>query len=315
MEKTARILITGASGFIGQHLLEELKQSQYQIKILTIEKQPSFWTSNKQFEIYQGDIANKEEIEVAVRNSDIIIHFAAEIKNSERFERTNVTGVRNLAQLAIKYQVKKFIHLSSVGIYGLQYSLKEIIIDEGHQPDPQKGYEKSKWESEKILLDNFNGTNTILYIIRPTNVFGEYHPREQLLRFLQYLQIKKRIIYHSRAKVNYLYVKDLVQIVHHLIDHDYKDRIFNIGDAITFEQFVLFCEKFLGVKIKKYKLPIAFFILMTLLVLQKNKAYLKSLFNRIAYSSGLLKRNNPFMYHIDQGIKNTIAYYKEEKKL
>jgi len=315
MERPASILITGASGFIGQHLLEELEQSPFKIKVLTIESNPRFRTASDQFEIFQGDIANITEIEIAVKNVDVIIHLAAEIHNSKKYEATNIKGVANLAELAKKYDVKKFIHLSSVGIYGLQYSSKEILVSENNAANPVNGYEISKWKSEHVLQQSFKDSNIKLYILRPTNVFGEHHTREQLLNFLQYLKKNKRIFYFSKAKVNYLYVKDLSKIIHHLITQDINSTIFNIGKALQLNQFVQICEKYLKIKIRKYKFANLVFKLITVLIPANYKGYVKSLYNRINYKSDLLNQEFSFEYQTDQGMKNTIAYYRESQKL
>jgi uncharacterized protein YbjT (DUF2867 family) len=72
------ILITGATGFIGQHLLEELTGDDMQIRIISRQQNPTFWCNTKQFSIFQADISAKESLKRSFQNIDVVINLAAE---------------------------------------------------------------------------------------------------------------------------------------------------------------------------------------------------------------------------------------------
>lgn len=312
-----RILITGATGFIGQHLLEDLKKSEISLRILTRQKDPVFW-SNPVLEKVNGDISNSEEVNLAMRGVDVLIHMAAELKNMDKFESSNITGVENIAKAAKKAGVKKVIHLSSVGVVGMQHSITPVWIDENALSQPKNGYERSKLGAEVILKAELENSPVSLVILRPTNVFGEKHPKFYLLNLLQYIQSGKPILTKKDSVLNYLYVKDLTQTILHFALESQSEGTFNVGHMQSLRHFMLVCGDILNTKPRLIEVPVLLFNIAEkakYLGSSKIQAQLQSLSNSVIYSDEKLAKQLNYKYGVEEGLRRTVEYYKDKKFL
>lgn len=304
-----KILITGATGFIGQHLLEELKSDEVSIRIISRKQSHSLWCANKNFETFTGDLSDKSSLEPAFREVDIVINLAAELREPGRYHETNIQGVENLIELSEKNKVKKIIHLSSTGVVGMQYSRKKVVINAQSPCHPQNEYERTKLQSE-LLLRTQNTTDVV--ILRPTNVFGENHPRKYLLEFLQRVKSGVAIPRTRESTVNYVYVKDVAHAIRHTLLHKTDAPIITIGETMLFRDFLKVIERHMSVACQtRYipTLPVAFMEAFNYLGIEKIKTSLQAISNCVAYDDSYMKTRILYKYGIEQGIQRTIANY------
>ena len=152
------LFVTGISGFVGRNLLDFLKKEKEDIEILALVHKRDVSLEWPIVEKIKGDVRDIHSLEKAFfkRKIDAILHLAAVIKskNPKDFDEVNVEGTRNIVKLAEKYNVKKFIFLSS-----------DFVLYEKFAPNP---YGISKRKCEEIILNsNLNFT-----IFRPTPIFG-----------------------------------------------------------------------------------------------------------------------------------------------
>lgn len=310
-----KIVITGATGFIGHHLLEALGKTEHRLCVIT-RKKNDFPAG---IEIVQGDISDKSSIACAFAGADVLIHMAAEIRDETKFESANITAVKHLCELANAHHLKKVVHLSSVGVQGVQFSLKPQLVHENHPCDPKNGYEKSKLESEKIWLTQLDPTVS-LTVLRPTNVFGEHHPRKALLNLMEKANKEQTFYIDRNAMVNYLYVKDLVEaIVYFAQDHKKEtDNIYNVGNAVKLSDFLRTISEGLQRKSSIRYVPQWIYYpagAAAGLFFKNRIGQLKSLFNKVVYDDTKLVAKLPYRYGPLTGVKNTIAYYKQNALL
>src|SRR5262245_36412435 len=101
-----KVLITGGTGFIGQHLLEEFEDAGAEVTLMTRKANPVF-RSKINVTLVEGDISNKETVVAASAGKHVIIHLAGETKNKERMIETNVHGTKNILEAAKVNRVKK----------------------------------------------------------------------------------------------------------------------------------------------------------------------------------------------------------------
>ena len=168
------IYVTGATGFIGKHLIENLSISNFNI-IATVRKKNDTLPPEIRQDVI-GDIIKEENWEEKLKGVDTIIHLAAQSSfnkashSIELLREINVLTTEKLALAAVKAGVKRFIFLSTVKVNGEGSSKPYTELDE---PQPEDDYGRSKLEAEKRLIKISKETGLEIVILRPTLVYGE----------------------------------------------------------------------------------------------------------------------------------------------
>ncbi|MBA3971943.1 MAG: NAD(P)-dependent oxidoreductase [Bacteroidetes bacterium] len=307
MEKIKnKIAITGASGFIGRHLLEDIDPDAYDLVIITRNAEKKIEGLPFGSTIRQADLSDFDSLSTALIGVNIIINIAAEVRNASKLEETNITGTRNLIRAAIENNVSRIIHLSSVGVVGAQYNKTPLRIDELSECFPKNEYERTKLESERLFREAHGRRGLSVVIVRPTNVFGEHHPFNALLNLISHVNNGKILLSTVSAVVNYVYVKDLCAILLHLIKDD-KTGIFNVGSPVPLKDFIDIIAAELGKKANKKLIPQILVNFIEMLRVAK----LRAVSNGIAYDDSKLKSFFDYPYGVEQGLNRTIEHYKK----
>ncbi|VAW43072.1 hypothetical protein MNBD_CHLOROFLEXI01-4855 [hydrothermal vent metagenome] len=170
------ILITGATGFLGHHLVPRLVQLGYPLRAVV---RPS---SNTQFlqelgvELaYADDITDAPAIEAACEGCEQIIHAAGLFRfwgDESQFWQTNVEGTTAVLQAALTHQVKRFIHISTIAVVGKLPT--DRLIDETTPCNPQEPYQRSKLEAEKRVLAAHSEDGLPVIVLRPGGFYGPW---------------------------------------------------------------------------------------------------------------------------------------------
>lgn len=175
-----RILITGASGFLGGHLVDAFVKDLHQVKVL-IRKTSDIThlsTYGKNIDYVYGDIEDPISCHSATQDIDIVIHSAAramDYGNYKTFEKTNIEATKNLLTAAKKNRVQKFLFISSPSVVA---EFKDQININEQYPYPRKAmnyYCDSKAKAERYVLSQ-NGYGIYTTIIRPRGIWG---PRDK----------------------------------------------------------------------------------------------------------------------------------------
>lgn len=178
-----RILVTGADGFIGSHLTEELVRRGHKVKAFVLYNSFSSWGWIDSFpqdildnlEIFTGDIRDPHGVRIAMTGCDIVIHLAALIAipysyhSPDTYVDTNIKGTLNLIQAAKDLGVERFIHTSTSEVYG---TAQYVPIDEKHPLQPQSPYSATKIAADAIAMSFHNTFDLPLTIARPFNTYG-----------------------------------------------------------------------------------------------------------------------------------------------
>ena len=132
-----KILVSGSSGFVGQYLVSELKNQKHEVV---------------EFDITKGkNILNDNHLQENLKQVDVVFHIAAIVENDNpNLTKVNVEGTKKIITKAVENKVKKFIFLSSTGVYGFT----KHVVDEKTPVHPENLYEKSKVEAENIVLSH-----------------------------------------------------------------------------------------------------------------------------------------------------------------
>ncbi len=178
-----KILVTGADGFIGSHLVEELIKQGYSTKAFV--QYNSFnswgWLDNstkeikKELEVFSGDIRDPYGVIEALKGCDIVMHLAALIgipysyHSPDTYIDTNVKGTLNVVKASKLLGIEKVIHTSTSEVYG---TAQYVPIDEKHPLQGQSPYSASKIAADHLAMSFYYSFKTPVGIIRPFNTFG-----------------------------------------------------------------------------------------------------------------------------------------------
>jgi NAD dependent epimerase/dehydratase len=178
-----RILVTGADGFIGSQLTEELVRQDCKVRAFVFYN--SFdslgWLDHseeaikKSLEIFSGDIRDPYGVRKAMQNCDIVFHLAALIgipysyHSPDNYVDTNIKGTLNIVQAARDLGVQKIIHTSTSEVYG---TALYVPIDENHPLQAQSPYSASKIGADQLAISFHRSFGTPVAIARPFNTYG-----------------------------------------------------------------------------------------------------------------------------------------------
>lgn len=177
----AKCLVTGADGFIGSHLVEELIAQGHEVRALALYNSFNDWgwlesiSCLDKVEVICGDVRDPFFCKELTKNIDIVYHLAALIAipysyiAPQSYVDTNVNGTLNMCMAAKENGVKRFIHTSTSETYG---TAQYVPIDEKHPMQPQSPYSASKIAADSMAMSFFYSFEFPLTIARPFNTYG-----------------------------------------------------------------------------------------------------------------------------------------------
>ena len=218
-----KILVTGASGFIGSFIVEEALRQGMETWAAVRPTSSKKYLQDERIHFINLNLSSKEELinQLDGQEFDYVVHAAGATKclHADDFYKVNTEGTKNLvgALIALKMPIKRFVFVSSLSIFGaIREEQPYQEITEHDTPKPNTAYGKSKWETEKYL-DSL-GIQFPYIILRPTGVYG---PREKDY-FLMAKSIKQHVDFavgYQRQDITFVYVQDVVQAVFLALDH------------------------------------------------------------------------------------------------
>ncbi|MGN6399598.1 MAG: NAD-dependent 4,6-dehydratase LegB [Flavisolibacter sp.] len=178
-----KVLITGADGFIGSHLVERLLEEGCEVKAFCYYNSFNSWgwldsfpkEKLKQIEVFTGDIRDPNGVRTAMQDVDVVFHLAALIAipfsyhSPDSYIDTNVKGTLNVIQAAKDFKTQRVLVTSTSEVYG---TAQYVPIDEKHPRQPQSPYSASKIGADCIAESFYRSFDLPLTIVRPFNTFG-----------------------------------------------------------------------------------------------------------------------------------------------
>ena len=177
------ILVTGADGFIGSHLVEELVKSGEKVRAFCYYNSFNNWgwidTFDKDImenvEIFTGDVRDPNGVRVAMKGCDKVFHLAALIAipysyhSPDSYVDTNIKGTLNILQAARDLNVERLLVTSTSEVYG---TAQYVPIDEKHPYQGQSPYSATKIGADRLAESFYRSFGTPVTIVRPFNTFG-----------------------------------------------------------------------------------------------------------------------------------------------
>lgn len=324
-----KVLVTGASGFIGSTLVDKLLQLGYEVFAGIRSTSSKKYLQDTRIRFIDLNYTSVEEMSKLFKeeNFNTIFHLAArtKAKRKEDFERVNYKYVKNLAD-ALEGLNTKLIFLSSFAAHGPgeETSFAPVKIEDKNTPDTEYG--KMKLKAEEYLNSNFNGKYIIL---RPTGVYGA----RETDYFVYFQTIKNHIepyLGFTPQRLTFVHVDDLVDVCILSMNSNLSGKTYFVSDGNLYldTEFADITKKALNTWTIRLKLPLFIVGWIASLneiigaVLGKSFTLNKDKFNILKARNWNcdienLREDLGYVPKIDlkQGVEKTIAWYKQENWL
>ena len=260
-------LITGATGFIGRHLSERLVGERGKIRLFcrpeSAHKLPPF--PKESVEIFFGDLNNRDSIDKAMQGVKKVFHCAGHVLDwgsQQTFYATNVQGTQWLLEAAVEQKVKRFLHLSSIAVFGVP---SPAYFDDTTPYHPGNDhYSQTKIESEITAFRYFREKGLPVVVLRPAVVYGPYSSWvEEPIRLIR--KNRMFLIGGGNGICHPCYIDNLIDAI--LLASEHPDAVgkgYNLSDdqPITFKEYFNHLARIVGANpvSRSIPLPIARFI-------------------------------------------------------
>jgi NAD dependent epimerase/dehydratase len=244
--KGKKVLVTGADGFIGSHLVERLIKDGIFVRAFVYYNSFNRWgwldTLSKdqlnKIDVFCGDIRDPNGVGEAMRDVDIVFHLAALIgipfsyHSPDSYVDTNVKGTLNILQASRKAKVKKIIHTSTSEVYG---TAQYVPMDEKHPINPQSPYAATKAAADQLALSFHRSFELPVAVLRPFNTFGPRQSARAIIPTIvaQVLSGKRTIhLGNLDAVRDFTYVADTVEAFIRVAESDKTNGlVLNAGNT------------------------------------------------------------------------------------
>ncbi len=328
--KKIKILIIGATGFIGKHLVKALT-GKYAIRCLVrkdSKKQDLDFLLENKAELIEGDIFDANSLSRSMKGIDAVFNLAGGgnvaatfKKGCEELKKLNVESTETVLNAAVKAGIKKFVHFSSISAMGI---IVEQELNEASECSPKTPHEILKHESEK-LCERFKD-KLLITIIRPGIVYGPYGINSEILQLSR--MMKKHLFLipgNGKNIMPWVYVEDVVNAVIYAFEKNKKscDKFIIVSfPQPTFNQLIYTIKTALNVRLVIVHIP-AFIFRFAGFLLESlgniagfappiNSIRAKSMTSNRIYSTEKIKSlGYSQQTGFEQGIKQTIEWYKK----
>jgi len=265
--KSKKVLVTGADGFIGSHLVEQMIKIGYNVRAFVLYNSYNSWgwldcldvEIKKTLEIFTGDIRDPYGVKKAMQDCEIVLHLAALIAipysyhSPDTYVDTNIKGTLNILQAARELGVSKVVHTSTSEVYGTACF---VPITEEHPLRGQSPYSASKIGADQLALSFYDSFNLPVAIIRPFNTYGPRQSARAIIPTIitQIANGKSNIELGSLHPTrDFNYIKDVVSGFITIMNSDKSvGEVINIGSnyEISIGETAQLIADIMGVEIK-----------------------------------------------------------------
>ena len=333
--KDELLLVTGATGLVGSHVVETTLRQGWRVRALVRASADRSLLEKWDVETCIGDLSDTDSLRNAVQDASVIVHCAAKVGDwgpVEAYRRINVDGLRDLIRMACEAgRLRRFVHISSLGVYPARdhYGSDEAIAP---AVDGIDGYTRTKVEAERLVEEKMVNDDLPAVILRPGFIYG---PRDRtvLPRILERLRDDRFAFLGSTQKLmNNTYVGNLCDaIILAICRDDVVGRKFNIRDGrlVSKEEFIGTIARLAGypVPTKVVPLPIARALAKSLEALWRllgkqespilSMARIKFLGLHLDYSIDKARRELGYEPAVDfsQGMEATVRWFQEQNQI
>lgn len=302
-----KILVTGATGFVGNVLLDELPKSfpEAQISVFVLPGDPfeNAVSQRKGIHIIQGDITNAEDVTRAVQGQTHVIHLAGLISykqsDKKKLMDVNANGVKNVVDACLQHRILRIIHISSVGACGFHKDGK-LADEETPFNWPQNfHYMTSKHLGQKISEQACTERGLPTVILLPASIMGPGDPNIQTPHNQLYDRLYKKGLFGCfSGGLAVVDVRDLVTIIIKALKSQISgEKYLVVGANVKYADVVKAIAKYGGKKVFPIPVP----------------AVLLSAIGRLAEFLGKITKRKPLLTYAYGKLSGWVVYYSNEK--
>jgi nucleoside-diphosphate-sugar epimerase/glycosyltransferase involved in cell wall biosynthesis len=238
------IALTGGTGFVGRHLAKRLIDAGHTVRILSRKK---IVDAIEPAEYFHGSLDEQASLNEFIQGADVVCNCAGEINDEDRLHATNYIGVQNLFKVAKVHQIKRFIQLSSVGVYG---EILSGTVDESTELCAMNPYEASKIAADQWLLAQ-QEPQVEICLLRPCAVLGRDMPNNSFRALVS--AVRKRLFFCVGRDylASYISIENLTHAFVLAVEHSntLHHKVYNLSDALAWQDiFAAICR---GLEIKR----------------------------------------------------------------
>lgn len=264
-----KVLLTGATGFIGTHLLKALVKNNYQVCILhrASSNLEAFSSLGSQITYIKGDILDSDTLDAAIKDKDYVFHLAGLISSSRKdkklMEAVNVSSTKKIIYFCLKHSVKRLIYLSSVVSVGA--SQDKIILNEDSVYDDSLNalsYFDTKKRAEELVFFAAKNKNLPAIILNPSTVYGPGDVKKAS-RKLQKLAAMGKLPFYTNGGVSVVGIDEVVEaIINSITKGRIGERYILSGENISIKNLLKQISNLAGTRPAFLKIPNFIFFLL-----------------------------------------------------
>jgi len=255
-----RVFVTGATGFVGNHLVRRLAGSKHDLCCLVREGSAKAALEEVGASLVRGDVTRKETLAAGMTGRDCVIHLANIYSMWEPdrslFSRVNIDGTRNVMEVALDLGIPKVIHVSTVLVYGKP---DQSPYSEGTPPGPVQfsEYARTKAEGDRIAWHLHETRGLPLVVLYPAGILGSGDEKftGQVIRDLVSAKMPATVL--DRSVFTYVHVADVAEGIVKAMEKEGNigERYFLGNNRLSMREFYETVCEFSGAKVPRFKMP------------------------------------------------------------
>jgi nucleoside-diphosphate-sugar epimerase len=267
-----KVLVTGAGGFIGRSLVKDQLDRGYSVTATDVNLSGlEAMRLGGDLRCQQADIRSTSDMRPLLKHCDSVFHLAAAhldvLSEEAYFREVNVQAAESFARAAAEEGVDRFVHCSTVGVYG---ALQSLPANEETRPAPDIPYEETKLAGEQAVREALSGTSMSAVILRPAWVYGPYCPRT--LKLIRTIARRRFFFVGDGTNLRHpVYISDMLDAFELAATRELRsgEVIIIAGpEAVSIQRLVVLIITELGMDYAPLRLP-AWFMEATCLAVEK----------------------------------------------
>jgi dihydroflavonol-4-reductase len=263
------ILVTGATGFLGRHLVGCLVEAGYAVRALVRPASDTHFLRSVGIEVASGDVRDAASVNAALAGCRWAVHAAGLFRfwgDARDFRSTNVDGTRCVIEAALRHGLEKLVHVSSLAVVGIPPAGR--VIDETVACAPADDYQRSKLDAESLVREAQRTTRLPIVILRPGAFYGPWGRYAFNRLFFEDPLRGLRIQVHNGRRLTFpVYVPDVARAILAVLRSDRPGQIYNVaGEPITHRQVNCTVSRLAGILPWRVNVPAGVMVVLASLM-------------------------------------------------